>query len=68
MPRAKGGFKTRRSHKKVLSMAKGYYSGRHRSYKVAAKAVEKALGHSYRDRKLKREISDLCGLLELMQQ
>ncbi|HOA83680.1 MAG TPA: 50S ribosomal protein L20 [Thermodesulfovibrio thiophilus] len=54
MPRAKGGFKTRRSHKKVLSMAKGYYSGRHRSYKVAAKAVEKALGHSYRDRKLKK--------------
>jgi len=54
MPRAKGGFKTRRYHKKVLSMAKGYYSGRHRSYKVAAKAVEKALEHSYKDRRLKK--------------
>jgi large subunit ribosomal protein L20 len=54
MPRVKGGFKTRRYHKKVLSMAKGYYSARHRSYKVAAKAVEKALEHSYKDRRLKK--------------
>lgn len=35
-------------------MAKGYYSGRRRCYKVAAKAVEKALEHSYRDRRLKK--------------
>lgn len=35
-------------------MAKGYYSGRRRSYKVAAKAVEKALEHSYKDRRLKK--------------
>ena len=54
MPRVKGGFKTRRYHKKILSMAKGYYSGRRRCYKVAAKAVEKALEHSYRDRRLKK--------------
>jgi large subunit ribosomal protein L20 len=54
MPRVKGGPKTRRYHKKILSMAKGYYSGRRRSYKVAAKAVEKALEHSYKDRRLKK--------------
>ncbi len=54
MPRVKGGFKTRRYHKEVLSMAKGYYSGRRRSYKVAAKAVEKALLHAYTDRRLKK--------------
>lgn len=54
MPRAKGGFKTRRYHKKILSMAKGYYSARHRCYKVAAKAVEKALEHAYKDRRLKK--------------
>lgn len=54
MPRVKGGPKTRRYHKKVLSMAKGYYSGRRRCYKVAAKAVEKALEHSYKDRRLKK--------------
>lgn len=54
MPRVKGGPKTRRYHKKVLSMAKGYYSGRRRCYKVAAKAVEKALEHAYKDRRLKK--------------
>lgn len=54
MPRVKGGFKTRRYHKKILSMAKGYYSARRRCYKVAAKAVEKALEHSYKDRRLKK--------------
>lgn len=54
MPRVKGGPKTRRYHKKVLSKAKGYYSGRHRSYKVAAKAVEKALEHAFKDRRLKK--------------
>ena len=54
MPRAKGGFTTRRYHKKVLSRAKGYYSGRHRCYKVAAKSVEKALLHAFTDRKLKK--------------
>lgn len=54
MPRVKGGPKTRRYHKKILSKAKGYYSGRRRSYKVAAKAVEKALEHSYKDRRLKK--------------
>jgi large subunit ribosomal protein L20 len=54
MPRAKGGFKTRRYHKKVLDMAKGYYGGRSRLYKVAAQAVEKALIAAYRDRRLKK--------------
>ena len=54
MPRAKGGFKTRRYHKKVLKRAKGYYGGRSRLYKVAAEAVDKALLASYKDRKLKK--------------
>lgn len=54
MPRAKGGFKTRRRHKKVLELAKGYYGARSRSYKVAAGAVEKALQYAYRDRRAKK--------------
>jgi len=54
MPRAKGGFKTRRRHKKVLELAKGYYGARSRSYKVAAGAVEKALLYAYRDRRAKK--------------
>lgn len=54
MPRAKGGYKTRKYHKKVLDQAKGYHSGRRRLYKVAAQSVEKALLASYRDRRLKK--------------
>lgn len=54
MPRARGGYKTRRRRKKVLKMAKGYYGSRSRLYKVATQAVDKALLHAYRDRKAKK--------------
>ncbi|HMK56758.1 MAG TPA: 50S ribosomal protein L20 [Dissulfurispiraceae bacterium] len=54
MPRAKGGFKTRRYHKKVLDQAKGYSGGRSRLYRNAAQAVDKALIAAYRDRRLKK--------------
>lgn len=54
MPRARGGFKTRKYHKKVLDKAKGQYGGRSRLYKVAAQVVDKALLSAYKDRKLKK--------------
>lgn len=54
MPRAKGGFKTRRYHKKVLEKAKGQYGGRSRLYKVAVMVVDKGLLSAYKDRKLKK--------------
>ena len=54
MPRAKGGFKTRRRRKKILKMAKGYYGARSRCYKVAKQAVEHALQYAYRDRRAKK--------------
>ncbi len=54
MPRARGGFKTRRRRKKVLKMARGYYSSRSRLFKVAAQAVDRALLYAYRDRKNKK--------------
>jgi len=54
MPRAKGGFKTKRSHKKVLDMAKGQYGGRSKVYKVAAQVVDKGLLAAYKDRNLKK--------------
>lgn len=54
MPRAKGGFKTRRRRKKVLEMAKGYYSARSRLYTIATEAVDKALRYAYRDRRNKK--------------
>ena len=54
MPRAKGGFKTRRYHKKVLDKAKGYSGGRSKLYKNDAQAVDKALVAAYKDRRLKK--------------
>lgn len=54
MPRAKGGFKTRKYHKKVLAKAKGQYGARSRVYKVAAQVVDKGLLAAYKDRKLKK--------------
>ena len=54
MPRARGGFKTRRRRKKILKMAKGYYSARSRLYRVAVQAVDRALTHAYRDRRRKK--------------
>jgi large subunit ribosomal protein L20 len=60
MPRVKGGFKTRRRRKKVLKKAKGYYGAKSRLYRVATEAIDKALRHSYRDRRArKREFRSL---------
>lgn len=54
MPRAKGGFKTRRRHKKILELAKGYYGAKSRCYKVAAGQVERSLLYAYSGRKTKK--------------
>jgi large subunit ribosomal protein L20 len=54
MPRAKGGFKTRRRRKKLLEKAKGYYGAKSRLYRVATEAVDKALQYAYRDRRAKK--------------
>lgn len=60
MPRAKGGFKTRRRRKKILKMARGYYGAKSRLYRIATEAVDKALRYAYRDRRArKREFRSL---------
>ncbi len=54
MPRAKGGFKTRRRRKKILERAKGYYGAKSKLYRIATEAVDKALRHAYDDRRAKK--------------
>ena len=54
MPRAKGGFKTRRRRKRILEMAKGYYGAKSRLYRIATEAVDRALRYAYRDRRNKK--------------
>ena len=54
MPRSKGGTVARKSHKKVMSQAKGYFSRRKNVFRVAVQAVEKAGQYAYRDRRTKK--------------
>lgn len=54
MPRAKGGFKTRRRRKKVLLQTKGYYGSKSRLFRIATEALDKALVYAYKDRKVKK--------------
>ena len=54
MPRVKRGFKARRRRNKVLKQAKGFVGGRRRLIGNAMEAVDKALSHAYRGRRLKK--------------
>ncbi len=54
MPRVTRGFKARRRRKKVLKLASGYVGGRHRLYRTATEAVDRALCYAYRDRRAKK--------------
>lgn len=54
MPRAKGGVKTRRRHKKLLKQTEGFRNSQSRSYKKAFEAFRRALAYAFRDRKAKK--------------
>ena len=54
MPRARGGFKTRRRRNKVLKLAKGFWGGRRKLFRSAQEAVDHALRYSYRDRRVRK--------------
>lgn len=60
MARVTRGFKARRRRNKVLKLAKGYRGGRHRLYRSATEAVDRALNYAYRDRRNKKR--DFRGL------
>ncbi|MDW8246291.1 MAG: 50S ribosomal protein L20 [Sandaracinaceae bacterium] len=51
MPRAKRGFRARRRRKRILRLAKGYYSARSRTYKSALQQVRSAWQDAYRHRR-----------------
>jgi large subunit ribosomal protein L20 len=54
MPRVTRGFKARRRRNKVLTLAKGFRGGKHRLFRTAAEAVDRALCYAYRDRRVKK--------------
>jgi len=49
--RVKRGVAAHRRHKKILTLAKGYRSGRRKLFKSANEAVMRALAYSYRHRR-----------------
>jgi large subunit ribosomal protein L20 len=52
--RVKTGTVRRRRHKKILKMAKGFYSGRRKHFRKAKEQVERSLVYAFRDRKQKK--------------
>lgn len=51
MSRVKGAVRTRARHKKILKLAKGYFGGKSKLFRIANQAVMKSLSYAYRDRK-----------------
>src|SRR5690554_1534255 len=54
MARISAGVTSRKRHKKVLKLAKGYYGAKSKLYKTANQAVMRSLSNAYRDRKAKK--------------
>ena len=54
MPRVKTGTVRRKRHKKILKLAKGFYSGRRKHFRKAKEQVERSLVYAYRDRRNKK--------------
>ena len=54
MARVKGAMSTRKRHKKILKLAKGYRGAKSKLYRTANQAVMKSLVYSYIGRKQKK--------------
>ena len=72
--RVKTGFVRRRRHKKILKLARGFYSGRRKHFRKAKEQLERSLCYASRDRKQKKRdfrrlwivrINAACRLSEL---
>jgi len=51
MARVKGGVTTRKRHKKILKMAKGYFGSKSKNFRIAKQQVMKSLSYAYTARK-----------------
>jgi large subunit ribosomal protein L20 len=54
MARVKGGPVTRRRHKKILKLARGYRGAKSKVYRVANQQVMKSLNYAYIHRRLRK--------------
>ncbi len=54
MPRVKGGPVTRRRHKKILKLARGYWGAKSKLFRIANQQVMKSLYYAYVHRRLRK--------------
>ena len=54
MPRVKTGVVRRKRHKRILKLAKGFYSGRRKHFRKAKEQLERSMMYAFRDRKQKK--------------
>lgn len=54
MARIKGAMTTRKRHKRILKLAKGYRGAKSKQFRTAKEAVMKSLSYAYVGRKLKK--------------
>ena len=54
MPRVKKGVTARARHKKVLKLAKGYWGGKSKRFRVANEQILKSYYYAFRDRRVKK--------------
>ena len=54
MARIKGAMATRKRHKRILQLAKGYRGAKSKQFRTAKEAVMKSLSYAYVGRKLKK--------------
>ena len=54
MARTKGGYVTRRRHKKILKLTKGQWGSKHLLFRRANEAMMQSLWYAYRDRRQRR--------------
>lgn len=52
--RVKTGVVRRRRHKKILKLARGFYSGRRKHFRKAKEQLERSMYYAFRDRKQKK--------------
>ncbi|MCX2716405.1 50S ribosomal protein L20 [Helicobacter sp. MIT 21-1697] len=52
--RVKTGVVRRRRHKKILKLARGFYSGRRKHFRKAKEQLERSMCYAFRDRKQKK--------------
>ena len=52
--RVKTGVVRRRRHKKILKLARGFYSGRRKHFRKAKEHLERSMCYAFRDRKQKK--------------